>query len=97
MKTPRVSDFYPDAKVPELKSSLDKMPTIQKPQPIPALEIKKSPVQPDLSKPDRAIERPDVRPCDVLFLDMRLKYMMIRSITSGKYRIRKSWMVSLEA
>jgi hypothetical protein len=30
MKTPRVTDFDPDAKVPTLKSSLDHMPTIQK-------------------------------------------------------------------
>ena len=29
MKTPRVTDFDPDAKVPTLKSSLDHMPTIQ--------------------------------------------------------------------
>jgi hypothetical protein len=32
MKTPRVADFYPDAKVRPLKSSLDNMPAIQKPQ-----------------------------------------------------------------
>jgi len=32
MKTPRVKDFDPDAKVPSLKSSLDSMPTIQKPK-----------------------------------------------------------------
>ena len=31
MKTPRVTDFDPDAKVPALKSSLDDMPTIEKP------------------------------------------------------------------
>jgi hypothetical protein len=31
MKTPRVTDFYPDAKVPKLKSSLDQMPAIEKP------------------------------------------------------------------
>jgi hypothetical protein len=34
MKTPRVSDFYPDAKIPPLKSSLDHMPSIQKPKPL---------------------------------------------------------------
>jgi hypothetical protein len=33
MKTPRLTDFDPDAKAPPLKSSLDDMPTIQKPQP----------------------------------------------------------------
>jgi hypothetical protein len=31
MKTPRINDFDPDAKPPTLKSSLDKMPSIQKP------------------------------------------------------------------
>jgi len=31
MKTPRVKDFDPDAKVPELKSSLADMPSISKP------------------------------------------------------------------
>ena len=30
MKTPRVTDFDPDAKVPTLKSSLDKMPSLVK-------------------------------------------------------------------
>lgn len=34
MKTPRVTDFDPDAKIPTLKSSLDNMPSIQKPNPI---------------------------------------------------------------
>ncbi|SRR6266567_6752523 len=32
MKTPRVHDFDPNAKVPELTSPLDGMPTIEKPQ-----------------------------------------------------------------
>ena len=32
MKTPRVTDFDPDAKVPELKSSLADMPSISKPK-----------------------------------------------------------------
>lgn len=31
MKTPRITDFDPDAKIPTLKSSLDNMPSIQKP------------------------------------------------------------------
>ena len=31
MKTPRVTDFHPDAKVPPLKSPLEGMPTIGKP------------------------------------------------------------------
>lgn len=34
MKTPRVTDFDPDAKVPVLKSSLDNMPSIAKPKAI---------------------------------------------------------------
>ena len=33
MKTPRITDFDPDAKTPTLKSSLDAMPVIEKPQP----------------------------------------------------------------
>jgi hypothetical protein len=33
MKTPRIHDFDPDAKVPELNSPLDGMPAIQKPHP----------------------------------------------------------------
>jgi hypothetical protein len=32
MKTPRITDFDPDAKLPTLKSSLDNMPSIQKPK-----------------------------------------------------------------
>jgi hypothetical protein len=32
MKTPRVKDFDPDAKVPTLKSSMDNMPLIGKPK-----------------------------------------------------------------
>lgn len=29
MKTPRINDFYPDAKVPGLKSPMDNMPAIE--------------------------------------------------------------------
>jgi hypothetical protein len=32
MKTPRVNDFDPDARVPALKSPLDNMPSIEKPR-----------------------------------------------------------------
>src|SRR5579859_8142053 len=32
MKTPRVKDFDPNAKTPVLKSSLDNMPSIEKPK-----------------------------------------------------------------
>ena len=34
MKTPRVTDFDPDAKAPTLKSSLDNMPSIVRPKAI---------------------------------------------------------------
>ena len=34
MKTPRVTDFDPDAKVPVLKSSLDNMPSIERRKPL---------------------------------------------------------------
>ncbi len=34
MKTPRITDFDQDAKIPTLKSSLDSMPSIQKHNPI---------------------------------------------------------------
>jgi hypothetical protein len=33
MKTPRITDFDPDAKAPTLKSSLDAMPAIEKSRP----------------------------------------------------------------
>jgi len=33
MKTPRLTDFDPNAKAPSLKSSLENMPAIQKPRP----------------------------------------------------------------
>jgi hypothetical protein len=33
MKTPRLTDFDPNAKIPTLKSSLDNMPSIQKQKP----------------------------------------------------------------
>src|SRR4051812_43941577 len=35
MKTPRVTDFDPNAKVPQLKSSMENMPTIGKPKTLP--------------------------------------------------------------
>jgi hypothetical protein len=35
MKTPRINDFDPDAKTSSLKSPLDKMPAIQRPNPTP--------------------------------------------------------------
>src|SRR5437764_6349215 len=33
MKTPRIHDFDPDAKIPELVSSMENFPSIQKPNP----------------------------------------------------------------
>ncbi len=46
MKTPRIKDFDPNAKdVPVLKSSLENMPTIQKPKQ-PDGEVKLTPVPP---------------------------------------------------
>ena len=38
MKTPRVTDFDPDAKAPSLKSSLENMPAIEKPKVTPQLD-----------------------------------------------------------
>src|SRR5262245_17196670 len=70
MKTPRVSDFDPDAKVPTLKSPLEGMPTIGKPPkptpqdsptaPIVALEerIEKQQIT------DRATARPGDEPAN---------------------------------
>src|SRR4051794_25670406 len=51
MKTPRVTDFDPDAKVPSLKSSLDHMPTIEKPKP-PVQEV------PSVKEPEQAVPVP---------------------------------------
>lgn len=51
MKTPRVHDFDPDAKLPELNSPLDGMPAIQKPHPMgqhPSVFQEKAPEQPSV-------------------------------------------------
>ena len=74
MKTPRVHDFDPDAKIPELGSPMDNFPSIQKPtQPTDiskyqlGTETKKPknppviPVPPVLVVPPAPLERP-VRP-----------------------------------
>jgi hypothetical protein len=50
MKKPRVEDFNPDAKVPELSSPLEGMPPIQKPIP---KKLVPSPVRP---KPAGAVD-----------------------------------------
>jgi hypothetical protein len=56
MKTPRLTDFDPDAKAPTLKSSLEKMPAIEKPL-NKAPVLKKSPTPRQLpSTPSKASE-----------------------------------------
>jgi hypothetical protein len=62
MKTPRVNDFDPDAKVPTLKSSLDNMPSIRKPKPTPLPEQAPTAQQPNQEAPERSPTRTPVRP-----------------------------------
>jgi hypothetical protein len=67
MKTPRVTDFDPDAKVPTLKSPLEGMPAIGKPprptpQDSPTPEAKKPVTQPSQAIPERVNARTPVRP-----------------------------------
>ena len=59
MKTPRVHDFDPDAKVPELGSPLDNLPAIQKPQPKQLLS--QTTLIDNKPKPTKAYEPPPVR------------------------------------
>ena len=60
MKTPRVTDFDPDAKVPNLKSPLEGMPTIGKPpKPIPH---DSPPPTREVPETDRATARPSDEP-----------------------------------
>jgi hypothetical protein len=68
MKTPRVTDFDPDAKVPTLKSPLEGMPTIDKPpkqnlqdSPTPTSEASKEKIEKHYV-PDRATARPSDEP-----------------------------------
>ena len=56
MKTPRVHDFDPDAKIPELGSPLDNLPTIKKPQQ-PSLPSQTTPIE----NKTKAYESPSVR------------------------------------
>ena len=56
MKTPRVHDFDPSAKVPELGSSMENFPTIQKPHAQEALP-NQTPERPNVPTP----QRPNVR------------------------------------
>ena len=60
MKTPRVHDFDPDAKIPELTSPLDNLPTIQKPQQK-FLPSQTTPID-NKTKTTKAYETPSVRP-----------------------------------
>jgi hypothetical protein len=67
MKTPRVTDFDPDAKVPTLKSPLKGMPAIGKPprsvpQDSPPQEAEKPAAPPSQVRPERENARTPVRP-----------------------------------
>jgi hypothetical protein len=67
MKTPRVTDFDPDAKVPALKSPLEGMPAIgkpprPKPQDSPPEKAEKPAPQPAQVIPERVNARTPVRP-----------------------------------
>jgi hypothetical protein len=67
MKTPRVKDFDPDAKVPALKSPLEGMPVIgkpprPKPQDSPLQEAERPSTQPSQAIPERVNARTPVRP-----------------------------------
>jgi hypothetical protein len=60
MKTPRVEDFDPDAKIPSLKSSMDHMPAIgkRKPNPIQKETTQIHPVnQPSQNRTNRSTSR----------------------------------------
>jgi hypothetical protein len=67
MKTPRVTDFDPEAKVPALKSPLEGMPAIGKPprptpQDSPPHEAETPSEQPSQAIPERVNARTPVRP-----------------------------------
>jgi hypothetical protein len=67
MKTPRVADFDPDAKVPTLKSPLEGMPAIGKPprqvsKDSPTPETQRSEDQSSQTIPERVNARTPVRP-----------------------------------
>jgi hypothetical protein len=55
MKIPRVTDFDPDAKIPELKSSLEDMPAIEKRKPV------TTPLPPTNKKPDDTPLQPAIQ------------------------------------
>jgi hypothetical protein len=67
MKTPRVTNFDPDAKVPTLKSPLEGMPAIGKPprptpKGSPTQEAEMPPERPSQTIPERVNARTPVRP-----------------------------------
>jgi hypothetical protein len=67
MKTPRVTDFDPDANVPALKSPLEGMPAIGKPlrptpQDSPAPAVERPVNEPSQAIPERVNARTPVRP-----------------------------------
>jgi hypothetical protein len=61
MKTPRVNDFDPNAKLPELGSPMDHLPTIQKPPAKPLLPSSTLPMKEQQEKITRASGSPSVR------------------------------------
>jgi hypothetical protein len=67
MKTPRVTDFDPDAKVPTLKSPLEGMPTIGKPSkstPQDAPTLSREVSEEKKEKHQELTDRPTARPGD---------------------------------
>jgi hypothetical protein len=65
MKTPRVQDFDPNAKIPQLGTPLDNLPAIQKHNPSPTQSMTKEQLtdqkQPSVSPPVRTGVRASVR------------------------------------
>jgi hypothetical protein len=58
MKTPRLTDFDPEAKMPELKSSLQGMPAIQRPQRTTPPTLSPTPTKPEDKAPEASRETP---------------------------------------
>ncbi len=85
MKTPRVSDFDPNAKARQLKSSLDSMPAIGKPDkppaPVPKPQEKRSPAV--APKPKTIAKEPAKRPYvrrTFDFYDDQIEYLKRESL-----------------
>jgi hypothetical protein len=62
MKTPRVHDFDPDAKLPELSSPMDHLPAIQKPAAKPLSSPVTLPTTEQQEKTSKTYGEPPVRP-----------------------------------